>query len=109
MNAYENVKFWQKVLGEHLTHKIIMGCGSIFEDHQGNILVSVPSFYKKLDCGCPGQDSFKLENDQLVKIDHNHSNNIAIKRIIKLNYKDSDWANYYLNCPWEKPRSIMNY
>jgi hypothetical protein len=114
MEKYYNPQYWADLLGMLTFYDVVMGCGSIYEDATGEILVILPSDNNKLQCGCLGAAHFRLDkkNDKLIPDDHSFSEKFIAKKSIANSFQSTIstpfWADFFEKYPYKKPIRISN-
>lgn len=114
MEKYYKHTFWADLLGMFTFYDVVMGCGSIWENDQGDILVILPSTKKTLACGCPGAEHFVLDKntDTLQAIDHSSMEAFIPKQSISNRFQSTFstnfWDDFYEKFPYKKPIRINN-
>lgn len=114
MEKYYDPNFWAKLLGMFTFYDVVMGCGSIYEDENGEILVILPSDEKKLVCGCRGASHFNLDKttNTLVPVDHDSVEKFIPKKSIANRFQSTMstnfWDDFYKQYPYKKPVRILN-
>jgi hypothetical protein len=111
MEIYDDPNFWAKLLGMFTFYDIVMGCGSIYEDENGEVRVSFPSS-DKLDCGCRSMAHFTLDKitNKLVSVDHKSDNFVPKKSISNRFHSTMStnfWDDFYEKYPYKKPVRIV--
>lgn len=114
MEKYYTPNFWANLLGMLTFYDVVMGCGSIWENENGEMLVILPSTKKTLACGCPGAEHFILDKttDSLQPIDHASMDNFIPKTSIanrfQSTFSTNFWDDFYEKFPYKKPIKIIN-